>query len=137
MVTDISETLIDHVYSNVPENLTETAVPYLSVSAHFPVCFSRKMNSSCPTGPVHKTINYRDTKYFDETLFLQNLENSPWFLIESSVDANEALDIFTTLFLSDLETHVPKKHAVQPKWINPESLQAIKPRGKYKKDKNT
>ena len=29
-VTDISETLIDHVYSNVPENVTETAVPYLS-----------------------------------------------------------------------------------------------------------
>ena len=67
------------------------------------------MKSSCPNGPVHKTINYRDTKYFDETLFLQDLQNLPWFLIESSADANEASDIFTMLFLSVLENHAQKK----------------------------
>ena len=63
----------------VPENVTEIAVPYLSVSDHFPVCFTQKKHSSCPNGPVHKTINYRDTKHFDETLFLQDLKNLPWF----------------------------------------------------------
>ena len=141
-VTDISETLIDHVYSNMPKNVTETAVPYLSVSDHFPVCFTRKMNSSCPNGPVHKTIDYRDTKQFDEILFLQDLENLPWFLIESSANANEAYDIFTTLFLSVLEKHASKKscrvkHEIQTNWINPEILLAIKTRDKYNKDKNT
>ena len=140
-VTNISETLIDHVYSNNPENVSENAVPNFCLSDHYPVCFTRKMNSSYPNGPVHKTINYRDTKYFDETLFLQDLENKPWFLVNHSADVNEALDIFTTLFTSVLQSHTPKKcrrvkHQVQPNWINPEILRAIKARDKYKKDKN-
>ena len=72
-VTDISETLIDHVYSNIPENVSENAVPNFCLSDHFPVCFTRKMNSSCPNGSIHKTMNYRDTKnlmklYFSKTL---------------------------------------------------------------------
>ena len=122
--------------------MTETAVPQLSVSDHSPICFTPRMNTSCPNGHVHKTINYRDTKHFDEILFLQDLENLPWFLTESSADASEALDIFTTLFLSVLEKHAPKKsrrvkHEVQPSWINPDISQAIKTRDKYKKDKNT
>ena len=93
---------MDYVYNNVPENVSETVVPYmyLSVSDHFPVYFTWKMNSACPNDPVRKTINYRDTKHFDETLFLQDLENCPWFLAEISADANEALDISTSLFLS-------------------------------------
>ena len=140
-VTDISETLIDHVYSNIPENVSENAVPNFCLSDQFPVCFTRKMNSSCPNGPIHKTINYRDTKKFDETLFLQDLENRPWFMVNSSTDANEALEIFTTLFMSALQSHAPKKsrrvkHHVQPNWINPQILQAIKTRDKHKKDKN-
>ena len=113
--------------------MTETAVPYLSVSDLFLVCFTRKLNSSCPNGPVHETINYSDTKHFDETLLLQDLENLPWFLIESSANAYEALDKFTPLFLSVLEKHAPKKsrrvkHEIQSNWINPEIVQAIKTR---------
>ena len=106
-VTDISETLIDHVYSNIPENVSENAVPNFCLSDHFPVCFTRKMNSSCPNGPIHKTINYRDTKFIDEAVFLKDLENRPWFLVNSSTDANEALEIFTTLFMSALQFHAP------------------------------
>ena len=104
-MTNISETLIDHVYSNNPENVPENAV---CLSDHYPVCFTRKIYSSYPKGPVHKTINYRDTEYFDETLFLQDIENKPWFLVDHSADVNESLDIFTTLFTSVLQFHAPK-----------------------------
>ena len=37
-VTDTSETLIDHVYANVPCNITEHTVPHYSISDHFPIC---------------------------------------------------------------------------------------------------
>ena len=106
-VTKISETLIDHVYSNNSENVSENAVPNFCLSDHYPVCFMRKMNNSYSHGPVHKTINYRDTNYFNETLFLQDIENKLWFLVNHSADVNEALDIFTTLFTSVLQSHAP------------------------------
>ena len=47
-VTQTSETLIDHVYSSHPENITDCFVSNLSISDHFPICFSRKINSRIP-----------------------------------------------------------------------------------------
>ncbi|MCU7801396.1 MAG: hypothetical protein KZQ70_15025, partial [gamma proteobacterium symbiont of Lucinoma myriamae] len=141
-VTSISETLIDHVYTNAPENITEIVVPYFSISDHYPVCITRKMNNSFETGPVHKSITYRDTKHFDETLFSQELENMPWFMIEEAENANDALDLFVTFFHSVLNNHAPKKcrrvkRSVQPNWMNSEILDAIKTRDKHHRDKNT
>ena len=78
-VTNASQTLIDHLYSSVPENIIEITVPHLAVSDQYPICFIRQ-TSSYPTGPVHKTINYRDTKNFNEIAFLNDL-HLPWFLI--------------------------------------------------------
>lgn len=108
-VTNVSETLIDHIYSNVPDNITETKVPHFAVSDHYPVCFTRKTSTSYSSGPVHKSINYRDTRNFDEALFLQDLENLPWFMIYDSDNANSALDIFISLFNSVLNKHALKK----------------------------
>lgn len=141
-ITAVSETLIDHMYSNVPENITETKVPHFAVSDHYPICFTRKTNSSYPSGPVHKSINYRDTKYFDETSFLQDLDNLPWFMVYESDNANSALDIFVSLFHSVLNKHAPQKsrrvkHAVQPNWMNSEILEAMKTRDKYHTEKKT
>ncbi|MEW8547323.1 MAG: endonuclease/exonuclease/phosphatase family protein, partial [Candidatus Thiodiazotropha sp.] len=129
-VTNVSETLIDHIYSNMPENITETKVPHFALSDHYPICFTRKTSSSCPSGPVHKFINYRDTKNFDETLFLQDLDNLTWFMIYEADTATNALDIFVSLFNSVLNKHALKKsrrvkNAVQPNWMNSEILSAM------------
>ena len=47
-VTQASSTLIDHVYSSHPENITNCFVSALSISDHFPICFTRKINSKIP-----------------------------------------------------------------------------------------
>ena len=41
-IKQYSSTLIDHVYTTNPENISECYVPSYSISDHFPVCFSRK-----------------------------------------------------------------------------------------------
>ena len=41
-VTDSSETIIDHVYSNVPDKIVSVSVPHYSISDHYPVCVTRK-----------------------------------------------------------------------------------------------
>ena len=66
-VTAISETLIDHVYTNSPENILDVSVPVLGLSDHYPVCITRKLSKSFKNGPVHKFISYRNIKMFDET----------------------------------------------------------------------
>ena len=40
-VTENSRMLIDHIYTNRPENITEVNVPTIAMSDHFPVCVTR------------------------------------------------------------------------------------------------
>lgn len=42
-VTQNTETIIDHIYTSNPENISTCFVSQLSISDHFPVCFSRKV----------------------------------------------------------------------------------------------
>ena len=41
-VTKSSSTLLDHAYSNIPENIDFISVPKYSVSDHYPICISHK-----------------------------------------------------------------------------------------------
>ena len=43
-VTQTSATIIDHVYTSHPENIVNCIVSDLSLSDHFPICFTRKIN---------------------------------------------------------------------------------------------
>ena len=45
-VTSNTKTLIDHVYTNTPENIVETTVPCYSISDHYPVCITRECPNS-------------------------------------------------------------------------------------------
>ena len=71
-ITQYSLTLIDHVYTTNPENISECYVSSYSISDHFPVCFSRKTNCKISKNE-HITTTYRSFKNFNETHFLQDL----------------------------------------------------------------
>ena len=73
-VTENTSSLIDHVYTNMPENITEIKVPSLAMSDHFPVCITRGGKSS-PKKNTHIAIEYRDYKQFNEVAFLSELAN--------------------------------------------------------------
>ena len=97
----------------MPENIVDVSVPVLDVSDHYPVCITRKLAKSFDKGPVHKYISYRDTKRFNETDFLSDLENQPWSVIDIFEDASDALDFFSSNFSSVLSNHAPtKQHRV-------------------------
>ena len=113
----------------------------LGVSDHYPVCITRKLLKAFDTRPVHKYINYRNTKAFDEEQFLNDLNNQQWSVISIFDDANDALDYLSDVFDSVLSTHAPKKQKrvkrqKQPKWINDEILTTIRIRDKFKETKN-
>ena len=140
-VTPTSETLIDHAYTNTPENIIEVSVPILGISDHYPVCITRKLSKTFDNGPVHKIINYRSTRTFDEGQFINDLINQPWSVMDIFDDSNDALDYFSDIFNSVLSNHAPQKQKrvkrpKQPNWMNEEILSAMKTRDRFKSTKN-
>ena len=58
-VTAHSATLIDHVYTNQPDKITECFVPKIALSDNYPVCFTRHTSQSQAKKRNHNSIKYR------------------------------------------------------------------------------
>ena len=71
-VTETSSTIIDHVYTSHPENISESFVSHYSISDHFPVCFSRKIKNRISKSD-HITTLYRSFKTFNVDAFINDL----------------------------------------------------------------
>ena len=135
-VTPSSSTLIDHIYSNCPENVTSINVPKIGLSDHFPVFFTRKLHGQ-PTKRTHYTITYRSFKNFDENKFYADLQAVPWDLIHLFDDTDDVLEAWNDLFLQVVDDNIPLKehrvkHKNQPQWLTPDILDAIKCRDRHK-----
>ncbi|KAK3105551.1 hypothetical protein FSP39_000258 [Pinctada imbricata] len=139
-VTDKSATLIDHIYTNKPENFHEIKVSFIAISDHYPVCVTRK--TSCEKSPKrHYSIQYRDFKHFDEQHFLRQLASSDLHEIESIIDPNAALTKFYDIFLKVLNANAKiktkrVKHHYKPSWINAEINEARIKRDRFHKAKD-
>lgn len=136
-ITSVSQTLIDHVYTNCPVHIKCISVPKLSLSDHFPVCITRK-TAKTSEGPLHKLITYKSNKNFNKREFLSDLESQPWNTLEIFDDPNDALDLFSKHFLDTLNRHAPLKTkrvklTNQPDWYNEDIKEAMKQRDQLKK----
>ncbi|CAB4024977.1 Hypothetical predicted protein [Paramuricea clavata] len=134
-VTNSSKTCIDHIYFTNPEHVRATKVATISISDHFPVCYSRSRNSVTRIHK-HSSIKYRSYKNFNQSAFLEDLTLVPWNVFESFDDPNDALDCWEKLFLEVVEKHPPlKKRRVkkpkQPEWLTEEMLKAMNTRDKF------
>ncbi|MEW8546816.1 MAG: reverse transcriptase family protein [Candidatus Thiodiazotropha sp.] len=135
-VTSDSQTLIDHVYANCPENVSSTHVSKIGLSDHYPIFFTRKMHVHPPKSN-HFSISYRSFNNFDEAKFIEDLQSVPWDTIKLFDDTDDIMEAWLDLFLQVVDKHVPikqhrVKHKTQPQWMSPEILDAIKCRDRYK-----
>jgi len=131
-----SSTIIDHIYSNFPSNITFIDVPRIGLSDHFPVFLTRKIRHN-ESKHSHHTISYRSFKHFNEEDFTKDLEQVPWDVIKVFDDVDDAIDSWYSLLNVVIDKHLPiKEHRVkrqtQPKWLTPEIIDAIKDRDKLK-----
>ena len=135
-----SKTCIDHVWCASQDNIYQVAVPKIGISDHFPVCLVRKLKKGLLKPTTHLTIKYCCYKNFDETKFLDDLEQVPWHQIKAAdSDPDSALANFESLFHDVLNEHAPViekrvKLCSQPPWMKPEILQAMKKRDKLLKE---
>ena len=126
-ITPYSSTLIDHVYTTNPENISECYVPSYSISDHFPVCFSRKTNCKILKNE-HITTTYRSFKKFNEIQFLQDLATDlgPFSDILVDFDINEACSSWIKTIQHQLDHHAPvKSRRVKQKRLPEWSYQEI------------
>ena len=139
-VTNKTETIIDHIYTSHVENIIEISVPYYSVSDHYPVCVTRKLNKKCLKNE-HITIDYRSFKNFDENKFIIELANTNFQQIESLDNIDEATELWYKLFLEILDKYAPKKikrvkTLQQPDWWNADITHARNQRDYFHRNKD-
>ena len=124
-VTETSSTIIDHGYTSHPENISESFVSHYSISDHFPVCFSRKINNKISKSD-HITTSYRSFKTFNEDAFINDLSGDlNNFTVSPQSDINDDLMIWYSIFLKHLDHHAPYKtkrvkSKKLPDWYNDE-----------------
>ena len=140
-VTATSATVIDHAYTNKPENIVEVFVPCYAISDHYPVCLTRKLSNKNSSEPKHKTITYRSMSHFETSAFLTDLEAQPWSTLDIFDNPNDALDFFMQIFETVLDQHAPQrskrvKRNLQPNWFNEEIAEAGKQRDYFHKRKD-
>ena len=127
-VTLNTSSIIDHLYCTNTEHISDCFVPHYSISDHFPICFTRKINSKVKKS-CHISTSYRCFKTFDEELFLRDLsEELSRFSISESDIAND-LSLWYKILIKQLDQHAPvKTKRVKPKhmppWFSPEIAQA-------------
>lgn len=138
-ITQTSASLIDHVYTSNPENITECFIPHYSISDHFPVCFTRKINCKISKSE-HISTSYRCFKKFDETLFLTDLASDLDSLVVNESDIDEDFHVLYSIITKHLDYHAPiKTRRVKtkrlPDWHTPEISQVRKMRDNCKRKK--
>ena len=124
-VTETTATIIDHIYVSNPENISNCFVSRLSISDHFPICFSRKVNHKLAKNK-HTMNSYRSYKHFDETKFLADLSlDLDNFEISYTNTVEDDLAAWSTTMTKHLNKHAPiKTKRVKtkrlPDWFTPE-----------------
>ena len=99
--TEVSSTLIDHIYSNSPSNISSVTVPKVGLSDHYPIFITRKVNASLPKSS-HFTIKYRSFKNFNEEDFVHGFSSAPWDIIKVFEDPDDILETWSNVFLDML-----------------------------------
>ena len=140
-ITAHSETTIDHLYVSNTDKLSDISVPYISLSDHYPIGFTRTTSKNTIKRHEYQTIRYRCYKKFNEDDFLKELANSLNALSISQTESNKNFDNLSKIILNILNKHAPfkskrVKREKQPDWINEEIKEACRKKDMNHKLKN-
>ena len=137
-MTAHSATLIDHVYTNQPDKITECFVPKIALSDHYPVCFTRHTSQLQTKKRNNNSIKYRSFTIFENSAFLEDLNTETEKFKCTQFDSNMNFSTWNALFLSVLNKHAPIKEkrverAKKSAWLTEEITAAQKNRDYHHK----
>ena len=108
-VTESTSTPIDHIYVSEPTLITTSGVIQLGISDHFGIFGSRSTQNSTDAKKDHLHIDYRDYKAFNENNFLDDVDATPWQLIDVFDSNDDIVDTMYHLLYQLINCHAPKK----------------------------
>ena len=113
-ITQMSATLIDHIYTNNPDLITEVSVPDLSISDHCPISCSRSIRLPKCEPKTHSYISFRSFKHFNKAAFFSHLHWAPFTalticLVLNCTDPDKALATWYSVYLTVVSRHAPLK----------------------------
>ena len=126
-VTDTSSTLLDHIYTNNKDIVSQSGVIETGISDHFMVYCTRKITR----GYIgkHNSVKVRSMKHYDKDLFSEKLQSIEWLAVLESMNINEAWESFKTIFTQVVDDVAPEKEirikGRSEAWINSEILELI------------
>ena len=131
-----SGTLIDHIYTNAKNKITNAQVVKTSMSDHFMISCSYATQTKLERKKGHTTIQYRCYKKFIEVLFLADISILPLGNVYHTTDPEIALKTLQQLISPVIDKHIPLKsrrvkHPDIPTWINADIESAMALRSFY------
>jgi exonuclease III len=136
--TPNSSTLIDHIYCNTPQNISNVQVIQSGMSDHCPVACTWLCKTPSKAKKEHNFIQYRSTKNFNSNAFLFDLSQVNFNDVYQYSNPENALEIWYQKFNFVLDKHAPLKtkrvkSQTLPRWLTPEIMSAMKERDACKK----
>ena len=104
-VTQYSSTLIDLCLTNSPDKISKSGVINIGISDHsasYLTCKVTHLRSN-----MHKIVEVRQLKNFNETEFLQDLRMIDWNRVTTHNNPNEMWDFWKHLLASVIDKHAP------------------------------
>ena len=117
-----SGTLLDHIYTNNKEKVTNAKVIKTSMSDHYMISCSYITETKIEKKKDHTTVQYRCYKKFNSITFLADISNLPLGNVYHTADPNIALRTLQDLLSPTIDKHIPLKtrrvkHPNLPVWI--------------------
>lgn len=108
-ITELTATIIDHVYTSHLEPISECFISYFSISGHFRICFTRKVKYKVSENKFI-TFSYRCFKQLNESLFLRDFQNDlTLFFSANSPNRDEHFSTWHRTKAKHLHNHAPVK----------------------------
>ena len=128
----ISNSCLDHIWSNKPEWIINIKCPEICISYHLPVLAVRLYKHCSPDNTKdHKYVTYRNLKSLDHAKFLKTLDETPWDTAFLFDEVDDIVNTWYCLFNEAVNANVPLKQKrvrdyTKPKWLSPEILRLMK-----------
>ena len=133
-VTENTSTLIDHIYTNKPENLISHVYP-VSMSDHYMISATRKLGVK--KSSMRNKITFNDYSKFTDQAIECLFSNVNWHNLLNHTDINDMFEEFNNIFTSLILKMVKKKTRYVksksvPDWFDHEVRGHAKERDKLK-----
>ncbi|XP_072047173.1 uncharacterized protein [Amphiura filiformis] len=135
--TRVTKTLVDHMYTSCPNNVSECGVILTSMSDHFCV-YTIMGKENKVKSQNHKYSVNRKYKNFDENKFRLDIANTNWCNITNQSNIDDAVSNFENVFLEIANKHAPLKRkrirqTNSSPWLTDDILAAMRERDQMKK----